>query len=61
MKRLWNPAEREVVQEGNAAAERSSILVALVSFLKWGENLPFSKSGYQSLSSLTTEYGISAP
>lgn len=61
MKQLWNLAERETVQEGNTAAERSLILSALVYFLKWGENLLFSKSGYQSLSSLTIEYGVSTP
>lgn len=39
MKQLWNPAERETVQEGDTAAERSSVLLALVYFFLNGEKM----------------------
>lgn len=42
-KQLWNPAERETVREGNIAAEGSSILSALVYFLKKGRKLTIFK------------------
>lgn len=46
--------------EGNVIAGRSSVFIALVYFLKWGENLPSSKL-YQTLGLLNTEFRSCIP